>query len=93
SARNVPQTAKGLSPDAFGGLENVIYLAVGARVCLTNNIWKAAGLNNGAGGTVVDIVFGAQDPALPLFVVLEMDVYNGPPFLPDRPRTVAVAPL
>ena len=57
-----------ISSDEMGGLEHVIYLAKGARVMLTINIWTEVGLCNGALGTVLDFVYadGQTPPALPI---------------------------
>lgn len=60
--------AETLSSDQMGGLEPVIYLAKGARVMLTMNIWTDVGLCNGALGTVLDFVYpkNQHPPTLPV---------------------------
>jgi len=40
-----------------GGLQAELYLACGAEVMLTSNLWTDVGLHNGARGKVVDIVY------------------------------------
>ncbi|KAK3929809.1 ATP-dependent DNA helicase [Frankliniella fusca] len=51
-ARHNNAKAKAGSADVAQGLESVVYLAKGARVMLRSNLWLAAGLVNGATGTV-----------------------------------------
>lgn len=76
-----PNAAAGTS-DQAEGLEDVIYLAKGARVMLRSNLWTTAGLVNGALGTVVDIVYHRdQAPAPdgpPAVVMVKFDNYTGP---------------
>ena len=54
--------AQNLSSDEMVGLGPVIYLAKGARVMLTMNIWTEVGLCNGALGTVLDFVIHMTRP-------------------------------
>ena len=53
----------------------VIYLAKGARVMLTMNIWTKVGLCNGAPGTVLDFVHadGQTPSALRICVLVQFD--------------------
>jgi hypothetical protein len=68
-------------PD-MSGLEPVVFLAKGARVMLTMNLWSSIGLCNRATGTVVDIIFqnNHQPPDLPIAVMVEFENYRGPVF-------------
>ena len=73
----------------MGGLEPKLFLAVGARVMLTRNLWTEKGLCNGSMDTISDIVFkqGAQPPA----VIVQFDsTYTGPRFRSDLPRCVPI---
>ena len=60
-------------------------LAVGSRIMLTENIWTACGLVNGAFGTVRDIVWPAYTTNPrdypPTALLIQFDQYTGPPFL------------
>ncbi len=90
-ARHNNAKAKAASADAAQGLEPVVYLATGARVMLRSNLWLAAGLVNGATGTVVDIVYGRDKSSpndLPVAVMVRFDHYAGPT-MPDG--TVPIA--
>ena len=43
------------------GLYNLLYVCIGSKVMLTNNVCQQLGLSNGVVGTVVDIVFDRND--------------------------------
>ena len=60
-------------PDDAGGLFPVVFLAVGARVMLTSNLWHEVGLCNGAAGTVYQILYheGHRPPDLPIAVIVD----------------------
>ena len=72
----------------------MIHLAKEAKVMLTCNLWQQTGLCNGAMGTVSEILY-AQDqrpPNLPIAVLVNFDVYTGPPFLLSQPKCIPVPP-
>ena len=79
----------------MSGLEPVVFLAKGARVMLTMNLWSTVGLCNGATGTVVDIVYQSnhQPPDLPIAVIIEFDNYRGPIFNVNKSFCVPVCPI
>ncbi|CAG8631724.1 7415_t:CDS:2, partial [Paraglomus occultum] len=61
------------------GLEAQLFLARGACIMLTANLWTAAGLVNGSMGTVHDIIYNDQGPSyLPTVVFISFDKYKGP---------------
>ena len=79
----------------MSGLEPVVFLARGARVMLTMNLWASVGLCNGAAGTVVDIIYqnNHQPPDLPIAVIVEFDNYKGPVFNESQPLCVPICPI
>ncbi|KAK3922031.1 ATP-dependent DNA helicase [Frankliniella fusca] len=80
-ARHNNAKAKEGSADAAQGLEKEVRLSKGSRVMLRSNLWLAAGLVNGATGTVVDIIYEpnkAPPNDLPVAVMVRFDKYSGP---------------
>ena len=71
---------KKASPDEMAGLEPCVFLAKGAQVMLTMNLWTDVGLCNGATGTVIDFIYADnhQPPDLPQAVIVKFDNYKGP---------------
>ncbi|CAN0290231.1 unnamed protein product, partial [Scytosiphon promiscuus] len=71
-----------VSADRFRSLQPCVYLAVGARVFVNNNVWVSAGLANGAIGEVVHMQWGedARPPRLPEVVWVRVDNYRGPQY-------------
>ncbi|CAB1108166.1 unnamed protein product [Ectocarpus sp. CCAP 1310/34] len=65
--------------DRFRGLEGQLFLAVGARVFINNNVWTSGGLANGAAGEVVHMQWapGTQPPSLPEVVWVRVENYRG----------------
>lgn len=53
NARHSSLAAKNMSSDEMSGLEPTIFLAKGAKVILTMNLWPSVGLCNGATGIIV----------------------------------------
>ena len=47
-------TGRRTPADAASGMETVMFLAKGAKVMLTKNLWQKVGLVNGIRGEVVD---------------------------------------
>ena len=78
ATHNTSAASKRDSQEA-NGLMAQLYLAVGAEVMLTSNLWTEVGLHNGAKGKVVDIVYkNAAGPRinngknLPEAIVIEL---------------------
>ena len=95
NAHHSSAVAKTLDPDEFSGLHPVIYIAKGAKVMLTFNIWAAVGLCNGANGTVVDVIYEHhhQSHSLPLAVIVKFDDYTGPCWSQQMPIVFPYAQL
>jgi hypothetical protein len=88
-AINHPKSARNLSSDFFRGLENEIFLAIGAQVTLTTNLNPQWGLTNGVKGTIVDIIFrddSCPNKDQPSFLVVHFPDYIGPQFFQTRPE-------
>ena len=95
NARHSSALAKKISSDDMSGLEPVVFLAKGARVMLTMNLWSSVGLCNGATGTVVDIIYqnNHQPPDLPIAVIVEFENYRGPVFNENQPLCIPIIPI
>ena len=95
SARHSSALAKKMSSDDMSGLESVVFVAKGARVMLTMNLWSSVGLCNGATGTVVDIIYqnNHQPPDLPIAVIVEFENYRGPVFIENQPLCIPICPI
>lgn len=87
--------AAAAQPDEAGGLDPILFLANGAKVMLTANLWPEVGLCNGASGTVVSILFteDQRSPCLPIAVIVRFDVYTGPSLMHDQPCCVPIPPI
>ena len=46
-----------MKPEGMSGLEQIVFLAKGAKVMLTMNLWPHVGLCNGATGTAHDFIY------------------------------------
>lgn len=76
-AKNTPSYARSHDDDKYRGLENVINLAVNARITLTTNIWIAKGLVNGSNGVIKDVIFEANNTN-PTALLIQFENYSGP---------------
>ncbi|CAB3994209.1 ATP-dependent DNA helicase PIF1, partial [Paramuricea clavata] len=95
NARHSLALAKKISSDDMSGLEHVVFLAKGARVMLTMNLWSSVGLCNRANGTVVHIIYqdNHQPPHLPIAVIVEFENYRGPVFNENQPLCIPIYPI
>ena len=80
--------------DEAGGLEPVVFLAEGAKVMLTCNLWQEVGLCNGSPGTVISLLFQDEQgpPSLPIAVLVHFRDYTGPVFN-STPGCIPVPPV
>ena len=87
--------AHAISSDNMGGLEPIVYLAKGAKVMLTMNLWTDVGLCDGALETVIDFIYSEeqQPPCLPICVLVQFDEeYKGPSVSSTIPNLVPICP-
>ena len=77
------------------GLPSQVVLAKDCKVILTVNLWKEAGLTNGAKGVVKYIVYEAntKPKALPTMVIVEFPQYIGPSYLQERHLMTKCVPI
>ena len=82
NARHSSAFAKNISAEDMSGLEPVMFLAKGATVMLTMNLWASVGLCNWATGTVIYFIFqnNRQPPSLPVAVIVQFENYRCPSF-------------
>ena len=80
-----------LEADLAGVLLSYLLLLIGARVMITKNLWVQAGIVNGLIGTIRGIVMGEWPWELPACVLVELDHYLGPNFLPTHLYIVPLA--
>ena len=88
-------TAKKISSSDMSGLEPVVFLAKGAKVMLTMNLWPSVGLCNGATGIINDYIYQVeqQPPDLPVAVIVKFDDYSGPSISDTLHSCVPVCPV
>lgn len=79
----------------MSGLEPVIFIAKGAQVMLTINLWTDVGLCNGATGIVLDFIYAnnQQPPDLPIAVIVKFSDYTGPSISSTIPGCVPIYPI
>ncbi|KAL9954795.1 hypothetical protein ACROYT_G042374 [Oculina patagonica] len=87
--------AKKANPDEIAGLEPCIFLAKGAHVMLTMNLWTEVGLCNGITGIVLDFIYAdnQQPPDLPQAVIVKFDNYTGPSISDSISSCVPICPI
>lgn len=94
----VPAVSKGRHSRTIGQMGQLpacAYLAVGMSVMLTKNQVNIYGLNNGAVGKVISILYqpGVKPPAMPQAVVVYFNQYTGPAWMPGNPKWVPISPV
>lgn len=82
-ATNHPSFAAKYDEDRYRGLENIINLAINAKITLTTNIWISKGLVNGANGVIKDVIFDSKNLA-PIALLINFENYTGPKLFNDN---------
>lgn len=95
NARHSSDLAKKASSDEMVGLEPCIFLAKGAHVMFTMNLWKGVRLCNGATGTVIDFIYAnnQEPPDLPEAIIVTFDNYRGPSISESISSCVPICPI
>ena len=88
-------TAASAKLNDAGGLYPAIFVAEGAYVMLTANLWQQVGLCNGAAGTIHSILYGENQspPDLPIAIMVCFEHYTGPPFISTHPTVIPIPPI
>lgn len=95
NARHSSAIAKNISSEEMSNLEPTVFLAKGAKVMLTMNLWSSVGLCNGATGTILDLIYESnhQPPDLPIAVIVHFNDYSGPSISDILPSCVPICPV
>jgi hypothetical protein len=95
NARHSSALAKKISSEEMSGLQPMVFLAKGAKVMLTMNLWPSVGLCNGATGIIIDFIYknNHQPPDLPIVVIVQFDDYRGPSICDTQPSCVPICPV
>ena len=92
-AENRPAAARNCKDDDAQSLRNTLFLAHGAKVMLTRNMFVEAKLSNGSIGYIRYIVYKPgeeQAGGPPFMVVVEFEDYTGPEALAGHPKCVPI---
>ena len=86
NAKNEPNNLCKFDSDNFSGLENIIYLAVDAKITITSNIWKRVGILNVANGTIKAILYPIKKDykTLPHTIIVHIPIYTEPQFTQNQ---------
>ena len=92
NARHSSVAAKKMPADDMSDLQPMVFLAKGAKVMLTMNLWPGVGLCNGATGTITDIIYqvNQQPPDFPVALIVQFDDYRGPSISNTLPSCVPI---
>ena len=95
NAEHSSSAAKNVIPGDFCGLQPLLFLAKGAKIMLTMNLWPAVSLCNGATGTIVHSIYhnNQHPPDMPIAVAVKFDNYTGPSISQTLPSCVPIIPI
>ena len=81
--------------DDMMGLESSLFLARGAKVMITQNLWTEKGITNGTAGVVSHIIFedNISPPNLPIALIIKMDSDYIGPHLIGLPNHIVLRPI
>ena len=89
--------AKNSQPEEAENLYNELFLATGAKVVLTRNLWSEAGLRIGSQGFVKYIIYGEDNEAtadsMPDMLLVHFPGYRGPSYLTPEQDEDTVLPI
>ena len=98
TAEHSNSAAKKAPANKARGLWHTLYLAKGAKVRLTENLWTESGLYNGATGIIKDIIYakGSNVGMLPDVILVHFPKYRGPTLIVNEvpmPGAVPIVPF
>ena len=89
--------ARDASLNDADNLYSELFLAKGAKVVLTKNLWSEAGLVNGSQGFIKHIIYDEDNPAdansMPDLLLVHFPGYKGPSCLTEEEDEETVVPI
>ena len=94
-SKNSDHMVASLTASKAQSLPSQLRLAKECKVILTVNLWKEAGLTNGAKGVIKYIVYesNVKPTALPSMVIVQFPQYIGPTYLDNCNNCVPIVPI
>ena len=94
-SKNSDKAVAGILAAKAHGLPSQVMLAKECKVILTTNLWKEAGLTNGAKGVVKYIIYESRlkPKELPSMVIVQFPQYIGPSYLKNCNNCVPIVPI
>ena len=92
-SKNSDQVVASLKSSKAYGLPSQVMLAKDCQVILTMNLWKEAGLTNGAKGVIKYIIYerNIKPTSLPNMIIVHFPQYIGPSYL-NLEKCVPIVP-